>query len=224
MRIGTTVALAACIFSQLSLVSLRDARAQDRFDGLPGEEIPHIYKSWSLFLVCSPAWILENGDKGLAQLYNQFFAFGSAIGPNNLAIWFRNGPGEPTTANTDFGRNSAYCVKYKLLPSDSPHVLVTTHYPDDPEPGDRFIVSLGGLDAHNSALALTKLADQLLVTGLNQSGLDSSDQWRRVLAAVRSAVNATGCYFNKVSFSLKTSVLNAEIEHSAEGSASTKSC
>ena len=41
-------------------------------------------------------------------------------------------------------------------------------------------MSLNGLDAHNSALAITKLADQLVATGLNQSGLDISDRWRRV--------------------------------------------
>ena len=99
------------------------------------------------------------------------------------------------------------------LTSKSPQVLVTTKYPDDQNPGDHFVVSLNGLDAHRSALALTKLADQLLVEGLNQSDLDmnASDGWRRLLAGVRSASTATGCYFNTVSFSFKTSVVDAEI-------------
>jgi hypothetical protein len=193
-------------------------KAQALFEVIPTSEIPQDYSSWSIFLVCNPAWIIQSGDKGVAELFNQYKAFGHAIGPKNLAIWFWKEPAATATAaNTDTDRSSTYCEKYKLLPSESPHVLVTTRYPNDPVPGDRFVVRLNGLAPHDSALALTNLADQLLVTGLNQTGLDASVRWRKVFAAVGSAVSATGCYFNKVSFSLKTGVINAEIEHSTEG-------
>jgi len=178
-----------------------------------------------LFLVCNPAWIVENGDKGIAELFNQYRAFGRAVGPKNLAVWFWKKPAAtPTADNTDIERSSTYCERYKLLPSESPHVLVTTRYPDDPEPGDHFVVKLNGGDAHSSALALTKLADQRVVEGLNQPELDASIKWRRVLDAVASAINATGYYFNKVSFSLKTGVINAEITHSTDSSTSGNGC
>jgi hypothetical protein len=94
-------------------------------------------------------------------------------------------------------------------------VLVTTQHPDDQDPGDRLVVSLNGLDAHDSALAITKLADQLVATGLSQSGLDNSDRWRRVLAAITTAISAASCYFNKVSFQFKTGAVSAEIGHSS---------
>src|ERR1700730_14738724 len=216
---------AACILAFCALTAPSQVRVQQAFEVTPTIEIPRGYSSWSLFLVCNPAWIVQNGDKGFVELFNRYLAFGHAIVPKNLAIWFGKKPAEtPTSDNTDVDRSSIYCERYKLLPSESPHVLVTTRYPDDPDPGDRFVVRLNNLDAQDGALALTKLADQLLVTGLSQTELDINYTWRRVLAAVGSAVNATGCYFNKVSFSFKTGIINAEIEHSSNSAGTDKGC
>jgi hypothetical protein len=59
------------------------------------------------------------------------------------------------------------------------------------------------------------VADQLVATGWSQSGLDKSDRWRRVLAAITPAISAASCYFNKVSFQFKTGAISAEIGHSS---------
>ncbi len=219
----------ACVFATFTLAISPgtispEANAQASYEVTPTIAIPKNHSTWSLFLVCNPAWILQNGDQGIAELFKQYKAFGDAIGPNNLAIWFWKKPGTPTADNTDVSRSSTYCEKYKLLPSESPHVLVTTSYPDDAIPGDHFVVRLNGLDGQDSADALAKLTDQLLVTGLNQSEIDAGDRWRRTLAAVGSAISKTGCYFNKVSFSIKTGALNAEIAHSAESAGPGKGC
>jgi hypothetical protein len=186
------------------------------------EKLPGGYRSWSLFLVCNPSWNVENGERGILELHRQYTAFGDAIGAKHLAVWFTRTLGdeadhESAAKDTDFERSSAYCEKYKLLPSESPHVLVTTRYPDDPDPGDRFVVKLNGLDAPRMGDVLTKLTDQLVVTGLNQGGLDDSVRWRRVLSALSSAISAAGCFFNKVSFSIKSGPVNADIEHSGKG-------
>jgi hypothetical protein len=179
-------------------------------------DIPADFKSWSLFLICNPAWILESGDQGIEALHKQFLAFGHSIGKKNAAIWFHHDENAgPTVVNTDIDRSSNYCEKYKLLPSASPYVLVTTRYPDlEPEPGSHLVVGLGGLNPNEGARVLSKLADQLLVTKLNQSELkETRVGWRRVFNAFRSAVTATGCYFNKVSFSINTAAMHAEIGH-----------
>jgi hypothetical protein len=216
MAVSKRVILAAFICIACVANGSSDARAQVRIELTPTTEIPRSYKSWSLFLICNPAWIVENGDKGIEELFHRYKAFGESIGPNNLAIWFWKKPAvTPTSDNTDISRSAVYCEKYKLLPSESPHVLVTTRHPDDQDPGDRLVVSLNGLDAHDSALAITKLADQLVATGLSQSGLDNSDRWRRVLAAITTAISAASCYFNKVSFQFKTGAVSAEIGHSS---------
>jgi hypothetical protein len=209
---------AACVLAVFVLATPLEVCAQATYEVMPTVNIPKEgYSSWSLFLICNPAWMTTNGDKGIIELFKDYKAFGAAIGPKNLAIWFWTKPAMTPSADlTDVSRSSGYCQKYKLLPSDSPHVLVTTSYPDDPNPGDRFVISLNGLDGQASALALTKLTDQLLVTGLNQSELDASDKWRRVFNATGAALSAVGCYFDKISFSFKTGVLNAEISHTSD--------
>ena len=149
MAASKSVILAAFICVACAANASTDARAQVRMELTPTTEIPRSYKSWSLFLICNPAWIVENGDKGIEELFDRYKAFGEAIGPNNLAIWFWKKPDvAPTSDSTDVSRSAVYCEKYKLLPSESPHVLVTTQHPDDQDPGDRFVVSLNGLDAH----------------------------------------------------------------------------
>jgi hypothetical protein len=120
----------------------------------------------------------------------------------------------PSAELTDVSRSSEYCERYKLLPSQSPHVLVTTRHPDAEVVGDYFYVSLSGLSANDSADVLAKLTDQLLVTGLDQPQLDASTRWSRTLAAAAAVVNQAGSYFNKVSFSFNTAFFKAEIAHS----------
>src|ERR1700737_4544399 len=74
------------------------AQAQASVNVLTYQDIPRIcvefcaeerpYKSWSLFLICNPRWMLENGDKGIRDLFIAYYAFSRAIGPYNLAVWF----------------------------------------------------------------------------------------------------------------------------------------
>jgi hypothetical protein len=42
-----------------------------------------------------------------------------------------------------------------------------------------------------------KLADQLLVTGLNQTGLDAGVRWQKMFATVGSAISATDAISTK---------------------------
>lgn len=192
-----------------------EAKSQEAFEVMPTVEIPTGYDSWSLFLICNPAWISVNGDDGIQRLFENYRLFGDAIGPDNLAIWFwKEAAIVPTAELTDVSRSSEYCARYKLLPSKSPYVLVTTDYPDAPEVGDYFVVRLNDLTAEESAEVLAMLTDQLLVTGLDQEQLDAATRWRWFLGAAVSFVSSVGSYFNKVSFSFNTAFFKAEIAHS----------
>ncbi len=212
---ATRALAVALILGGLALDSGTEVRAQALEEVTPTVSISRGFDSWSLFLICNPAWLVENGDRGIGELFSRYKAFGDAIGPKNLAIWFWKKRGIPTADNTDVSRSSEYCGRYKLLPSDAPYVLVTTHHPDEPSPKDFFVMRLNGLNGQDSARALAKLTDQIVLTGLKQSELDWGTRWQRLLTATSAALKATGCYFNKVSFSFKTSVFTAEIEHSA---------
>jgi len=201
------------------VVPLGHASAQQALVELePTVEIPRNYESWSLFLICNPAWVLQNGDRGIEELFRAYKVFGEVIGPNNLAIWFWKTPAwRPTVENSDLGRMGEYCKKFELTASETPQVVATTMYPDlEEEPGDRVVANLNG-SAENSAQALTDLTDQLLSIGLNQSGLDDNERWRRISAAALSALSSVACYFNKVSISIKTKLLDVELAHTGEG-------
>lgn len=64
-------------------------------------------------------------------------------------------------------RSNAYCTKYGLRPSQSPHVLVTTAYPDLAAPiGNDHVLALNGTSAEDIQTLLSKLADQLVVEGV----------------------------------------------------------
>jgi hypothetical protein len=96
--------------------------------------------------------------------------------------------------------------------------IALRHLTEDPdlEPLEHYVVSLNGLSTAKTAQVFDKLTDQILVSGLNQSNLDADPWWERLFAATARAITSAGCYFNKVSISVKTHLINLEITHSAE--------
>jgi hypothetical protein len=101
------------------------------------EAIPKNFKTWSLFLVCNPKWLdpATNGiPTGLNDLYRQFENFGRTIGDDNVAVWFWKPSGKagaPEARDVDVERSVRFCQAWKLKPSASPHVVVTSTYPDE---------------------------------------------------------------------------------------------
>ena len=92
--------------------------------------------------------------KRIQGLFERYRLFGEAIGSKNLAIWFWKEPAVvPSAELTDVSRSSDYCERYQLLPSQSPHVLVTTQHPDAEGVGDYFYVSLSGLNADDTQMS-----------------------------------------------------------------------
>jgi hypothetical protein len=130
------------------------------------------YKSWSLFLVCNVKWLLKENEARMQDLHEQFDAFGTTIGPEHLAVWFAD-PDDPRVAKFCTNKN------FKILPSKSPYVLVTTKYPDpNKAPGDFLTLELGALSSAQITSSLGRLADQLLVTGLPTQKTGSEQYWR----------------------------------------------
>lgn len=181
-------------------------------DGVMG-----VYKTWSIFLICSPGWLLRNKDEGVRKLYREFQIFGAAIGSKDDAVWFSKHSGDPAIDNIDLNRNHQYCHKYGLVPSTTPAVLVTTDYPGDRGLGERYVVRLNGLDASESASALDQISDQLSKASLNQADLDREAFWGKVWKASTDAMGAVGCYLNKVSIEIDAGILKGKIGHSSNG-------
>jgi hypothetical protein len=179
-----TMVLLAALFPEQAQKAEGDRGFSGNIEVKPSDPIPKKgYASWSLFLVCNPAWFLEENQANLRNLYVQFNAFGRAIGPAHLAVWFWKQAPRNTQALgniLDENRHNKYCTKFGLLPSKSPHVLVTTTHPDSAIAVDRnkVILELNGTNATDIQILLLKLADQLVVQGLQQADLDSEAYWR----------------------------------------------
>ena len=93
----------------------------------PHEPIPqNPYRTWSLFLINNPQWLVTESNEKVKSLYDQFEAFGEAIGPNQVAVWFWSGK---TQRDVDVARSVEFCEKLKLPPSGGPYILVTSDYP-----------------------------------------------------------------------------------------------
>ena len=171
------------------------------------------YKTWSVFLVCNPEWLLPENGRLLADLYQQFKAFGSAIGPDHLAVWFwkrRPRWNTPQLAeDIDVDRSVKYCQAFKLLPSRGPHVLVTAEYPDLTNPPSNYeAIELAGTPPREISSFLSKLADRLLVQGLRTKTPGSDSYWVAWFEAIRGTLTGLG---ERVRITINTSFFKIEM-------------
>ena len=171
----------------------------------PDEPIPRgNYKSWSLFLITNPEWLQEQSNEKLETLYDQFGAFGRAIGQENVAVWFwlqKPQKGQFRKA-VDVTRGVAFCQRLKMKPSEGPFVLVMTEYPGKsvlgttpdsfPKSGTNFMVmKLNGTDAAATTRLLGELADGLVIEDLSKLRPKAEDYWsgwRKVFGKVSNTV------------------------------------
>ena len=112
-----------------------------------------------------------------------------------------------------FERCSDFCKNFGLLPSDGPHVLVTTKYPETYTPVGNFVVlKLNSLSPENVSRLLTKLTDQLVVEGLDQVPLDSTRYWLRWQQSVYGVFHAVGDWVKEVRVAIKGGPVEVEIK------------
>jgi hypothetical protein len=190
------------------------------------------YESWSLFLICNPQWLVSESEARLKTLYDQFQAFGGAIGPRHLAVWFSSpvkvGGTSPEVAKiyeaeaVDVERSSAFCSFYDLPLSKSPYVVVTTDYPGEGivssypdtfrKPENSYVLSLNGMSASEAIELLTLWADKIVAEKLFDTDPHSEDFWRtweRTFRDIRSGVLG---FSKRVRISFHTKFFKVEIE------------
>lgn len=158
------------------------------------QPIPQEYKSWSLFLVCNPQWVVPEGESALETLYSRFQAFGRALGPEHVAVWFWSRPWswsdqEELHTAVDVVRSSAFCSQLDLPLSESPYVVVTTEYPGEgkvstyPEsfkiPENYYVMTLDGVEMTEATDLLTRLAERIVDERLDTLDPTSEGYWRR---------------------------------------------
>jgi hypothetical protein len=112
----------------------------------------------------------------------------------------------------DVDRHVAYCEKHGLLPGDSPHVLVTTTYPEDETLENKVVIRLAHADAAEITALLTKIADQLLVEGLNQEAIDTEQYWQSWLRSLRSLFRPVTALMERIAITVDTKFVKAELK------------
>jgi hypothetical protein len=202
----------------LGVLAPASVGAQARWDpGVAGQPLPDApFRTWSLFLVCNPEWLLAEKQGELAQLYERFRAFGDAIGPRHLAAWFWKRPprlgSERIAEDLDVDRSSEYCVRLGVRPSEGPHVVVTIVYPERWQPGEaRVVLAVNGLPAKQLTKLISTLTDQIMAEKLSQEELDSERYWRSWARALEALGAGLATYVKKVTLSIDTKVVKLEI-------------
>jgi len=195
---GRTLSLALTALAAASVLLMAPpAVAQDAVEVITSANQPvperartgRPYKSWSLFLVCNPAWVLPESDGRLLALYENFRAFGMVIGPDHAAVWFRVSRDNDKRSLVDVLRSSAFCERLRLPPSQSPYIVVTTDYPGaglldtypasfPAEPSAFAVIGLAGRDASDITRLLTSLADQLVLNKIRTRDVQKEEWWR----------------------------------------------
>jgi hypothetical protein len=174
------------------------------------------FESWSLFVVCNQAWLHAENQEKLLNLYHQFGAFGRVIGRKHLAVWFWKNHPKPGMALADYvdaERSSDYCAHFKLLPSEGPHILITTTYPDLSVPvGNYFVLKLNDASSSDVTALLNKLSNQLVVTGLNQTTLDSEQYWRAWQRNFEEIRKGAAGFIRRVTLTIDTKFFKIEIK------------
>jgi hypothetical protein len=181
------------------------------------------YKTWSLFLVCTPSWFATNTDPRLIELYQHFWSFGRAIGAQHLAVWFAKSDNTEMTPGTlaseyDNDRAAQFCQHYGLSPQGAPHVVVTSEYPELTKPPANYVtLSLGRADAETIGNLLVTLTEQIWSSKLDQGSLDNEAWWRSLEQVLRKWVVAASPLFNRLSVRLNVGVLKVEFASAQVG-------
>jgi hypothetical protein len=163
------------------------------------------FKSWSLFLVCDAEWLSPEKASDLNRLYRSFERFGTAIGDENLAVWFwkdRMTEANPKLpGNVDVERSVRFCRQLGLAPSEGPYVVWMAQYPAEPLPAlaegaaRPEVIGLGGLRADRLAELLRRAGDELARSG-KLTAPSPPSFFLRFIAAAQQAMTDFGCSVN----------------------------
>lgn len=178
----------------------------------PDMEISAGYETWSLFLICNPSWARPDAYERLENMWQAFTGFGRAIGDDHLAVWFwRRQPRwgtEELVEDVDVERATRYCDLYDLLPSRSPHVLVTTSHPSlDHRVEEYGTVELAGAEPVEIEQFMVSLADALYAGDIASLDPQTESFWFRLFQALRAPIRRLG---EDVSITIQSGPLQLE--------------
>lgn len=196
---------------------------------LPGE-IKGEFQSWALFLVTNPNWLLAGNEAELTRLYEQFQAFGRAIGDDNAAVWFFKrlpSEGGSIAQDTDVERCARYVKLYGLKASRSPFILVVatkpeagmkSTYPTDEKKLDSYyVLEMNGLGASRQSQVIAELTDQFLAQKMSDQAFASMDQWNIIHRTVAAVAKPIADILQQISVKFKSGPFEMEWKGKSSG-------
>ena len=180
---------------------LRSRQDIPRYDALGNE-----YKSWTIFVVCTPRWI--GGSTQIHGLYDKFMRFGNAIGDSDVAIW-------PATrgGGYDSSTGARFCELLNLDPARGPHLITTTMWPGlARSPASYMRVSFANASPAVSEDLLEELTRQVIQQDFDPDKINTLDGWSRIRDAARGFMEFACPIVNRVSVSIKTPAFKISYE------------
>jgi hypothetical protein len=184
------LAVALVLFAQRASAGTPLEIYTDKDDPVPvGPPWGGLYKSWSLFLVCSAEWVPDDVGK-LEELHRKFSQFGLVMGREHAAIWFQVSRDDSSRESVlDVWRSTAFCGSLKLAPSGSPYIIVTTQYPGagrlsmypktfPTEDSPLSVISLAGMSTGEIKGVLMSLAAKIALNNLSELDPSKEEWWR----------------------------------------------
>jgi hypothetical protein len=180
------------------------------------QAIPDGYHTYTLFLICAPGWLRPQFEDRIQDLYEQFNAFGRAIGSEHAAVWFWDK--QPKAGSyvdaIDVGRSVKYCKQYGLAPSGGPYLLLTTGHPDKTTTADGTMqLGLASKTPAEIAQILEKLTDDLVLNGTSTKAPDREGFWRDLQRSFERLQTAVGSMASGLTFGITTPFFSVSLKH-----------
>jgi hypothetical protein len=120
----------------------------------------------------------------------------------------------------DVERSVRFCQAWKLTPSEGPHLVITSTYPDESHlstglPKDSAVYKLGDMAPPDISALLSKLTDELIASGkvANPAGASTpappAKLWVQLLTATQQMINTFGCAW---SFKINAGPVSADLK------------
>ena len=137
------------------------------------------FTSWSLFLVCDPAWLRSQGKSDLLALYKAYLNLVTTANESDAPLWAFSSATPWRADEIDPLQTKPYCDSLGLTPHQRSFVVITVHPPDTIGPSDaKVLLGFGGQRATAIARSLIALADQAADQGLPEARAGSREWWR----------------------------------------------
>jgi hypothetical protein len=196
----------------------REEREKEKNDKVVFESNKSKYKTFSLFLICNPEWILPSKEAQLRNFFDQFKAYGRALGKEHIAVWYWQ-PSAPYKSNSvvdhiDYDVHAQMCSRLGLLPSEGPHIIVTDEVPTPLMPRGKILIrqSFSNRRPEEIARIIAKLTDVLRSNHIKQVEPWSArflEIWRLCFVNIREAI---GDLRDSVTLTIDSGPVEVEIE------------